>query len=142
MSNLAISRCQLCVCLASNVHTFEKCLNNYHSLSARYVMAFFFVCQSNSIRLPLFRGYRVCRGNIRNLLDGPSWEHHSLCLICRSSIGSMCRLVKRSWGYTGCLLRRGIYSPFVASHQTRARWESVAERVGSWCRGSGTLWNG
>ena len=39
---------------------------------------FFLVCQSNSIRLPLFRDDHVCRGDHPKSPRGPSWERHPI----------------------------------------------------------------
>jgi SulP family sulfate permease len=52
----------------------------------------------------------------------------SLCSICRLSLGSICRLLKRSCGYTGFLPRRGLHWSFVASQRTRP----LGKRCGAW----------
>ena len=53
---------------------------------------------------------------------------NSLCSICRLSLGSICRLPKHSYGYTGFLRRRGLHWSFVASQRIRL----LGKRCGVW----------
>ena len=88
--------------------------------------------QSNSIRLPLFQDDHVYQGNHskspRRTILGNTTLFNSLCSICRLLLGSICRLLKRSCGYTGCLPRRGLRLSFVVSRKTHQLWR----RCGAW----------
>jgi len=111
LSNLAISRCQLCVGLASSVRTFEKCPNKLPFFVYKVCRSLlFFVC--SSIQFHQASSCSVYREAIRNLLEGLSWEPHPTIPCARLPLELICRLLKRLCVYPGCLLRRGIYWSF------------------------------
>jgi len=117
LSNLAISRCQLCVGLASSVHTFEKCPNElpfFLCKVCRSLLFLFFLFVNPIPSGFLFFGtIAYVEETIRNLLKGSSWEHRPIqyLVLYLSLVAGVCGSVRAhapavfcEEGYTGLLV--------------------------------------